>query len=158
MRSIAIWYSSEPGQLKIDSVELHFNLLKAPTMDNTYHRFLDIGIMVSKTTCIKELKIYLPVKINSDSVRDIVKDFINDNTIVCAIFNENYKTIVNPNSKTHQIYNQSNLFQFDVYSLDTSDIMVTDEYDGSTIKITPPQTNNKTYFRIRINQQYCESI
>jgi hypothetical protein len=158
MRSIGIWYSPINGLQPIDKVELHFNLWKAPSKNNSYVRFIDIGIMLERTDSIKELKIYLPVQIKKESIKDIVKGFVDDNNLVCAIFNENYQTKNLPNSKTHQISDSGNQHLFDIYNLDTTDYVVENKFGGSIIKIIPPQSKNKTYFRIRINHEYCQSL
>lgn len=159
MKSIAIWYSKNSNNPnKVEQVELHFNLWKIPVSKNHFKRFIDIGIKLDRTDCVEKLKIYFPAKFDKKNFTDIVRYFINDNDLVCAIFNENYKTISQPNSKIFKIQNQNDEHLFNIYQLEETDYTIQYKYSGTIISITPPHDNNKLYFRIRIDSVYCNSL
>jgi len=158
MKSIAIWYQSNNKKNNISDAELHFNLWKIPQSQSSYHRFLDIGIKLDRTDCIEKLKIFLPTQIEKKDISDVVHRFINDNALVCTIFNEDYKITSNPQSKFYTISKLNNDFEFDVYKLEDSDITVTNCFEGSIIQISLPSNARKTYIRIRIGGNYCDKI
>ena len=158
MRSIAIWYESSNIGENISEAELHINLWKIPLKHGKYHRFLDIGIKLDRTDCIGKLNIYFPTQIKKKDINDVVQRFINDNSLVCAIFNEDYKITSNPQSKFYSISKFNNEFEFDAYKLEDNDITITDNFEGSIVQITPPYNVRKTYLRIRICGKYCSRI
>lgn len=157
MKSIAIWYSPNAGFDAPNDVELHFNLWKLPN-HRSYLRFIDIGIKLERTNCINELKIYVPYTLDEGDVTDIVHKFINDTSLVCAIFNENYQVTSLPNSKFYEVKKQNNEFEFDIYQLNATDINLEHKYDGTIIKIKTPNSQRKTYLRIRLGENYCKSL
>lgn len=158
MRSMAIWYSSNGQGEDLEWVELHFNLWKVPSNRRKFKRFIDIGIMLDRTDSVGHLNIFLPVTLEGMDVTDIVKDFIKDNNLVCAIFNENFKTLAQANSKVYKIHNQAGDFQFNIYQLDNSNLSVEQKFKGTIVKVSCPPLDQKTYFRIRINEKFCHSL
>lgn len=158
MKSIAIWCSISDREEPIyDDVELHFNFWKLPSR-NQYNRVLDIGVMLDNTKNIDNMFIYFPVCLQKSNIADIVSKFINDNDLVCTIFNENYKTTNDPRSKMATISNSSDAPLFRTYSLDVSDYEVESRYGGSILSIKLPKCDVKIYFRIRIDKLLCNSL
>ena len=123
MKSIAIWYKPIDINLECDEkLDLHFNFWKIPNGTNKSHKFLDIGIKISKTKNIESLKIYFPIKIEKTDFEDIVEKFIHTVDLVSAIFNENYKVISTASSKSFEIKDTKDEFVFNVYKTSYSDL------------------------------------
>jgi hypothetical protein len=158
MKSIAIWYESNNIGNDISDAELHFNLWKIPQKQGKYNRFLDIGVKLERTDCIKKLNIFFPTYIDNGDISDVVDRFISDNALVCAIFNEDYKITSNPQSKFYSLSKLDNEFDFDVYKLEDSDITLKNNYGGTIVQICLPPNSRKTYVRIRICGKYCNGI
>ena len=159
MKSIAIWYKSvDSSSLLLDGVELHFNFWKIPASENEYKRFLDIGVKLERTDCVENLSIYFPVVLRKESFTDVVGQFINNNDLVCAIFNENYKTVAQANSKYYKIIDYNDINVFNIYQLDTSDYDTENKFDGTILNIRLPKEDKKNYFRIRVDGNFCDSL
>ena len=159
MRSLAIWYESNGAAENIKDAELHFNLWKIPQRQSKYYRFLDIGIKLERTDCIEVLNIFFPAHIEKKDITDVIQKVITDNTLVCTIFNEDYRITSKPSSKLFTISKLNSEFEFDVYKLEEdSDVTVDYKYGGSIVKIKLPSNSRKTYIRIRICGKYCKEI
>jgi len=159
MKSIAIWYKPKGNlQKSLNEVELHFNLWKLPISPSKYTRFIDVGIKLENTTNISQLKIYLPFKIAKGDFTDIVDKFITRPDLVSAIFNENYKTTSDGRSKTHKITDSNDNFIFNIYQTSDADIAINHQFNGTTIIINCQESDEKTYFRFRINGDYLHSL
>jgi len=158
MKSIAIWYKPNDSKKEsINDAELHFNLWKLP-LNSNYTRFIDIGIKLENTLNISQFKIYLPVKIERKNFVDIVDKFIDKPDLVSAIFNENYKVTSGTTSKIHKITDANDNFIFNIYQTASSDVTIKHEFNGTTININCQTSEQKTYFRFRINGNYVESL
>lgn len=159
MKSIAIWYKEHVANgVAVESVELHFNFWKIPTNRKKFKRFLDIGVKLGQTQNIDFVSIYFPVILKEENIVDVVHQFINNNDLVCAIFNENYKTISQANSKLYKINNSKDEHVFDIYQLESSDFIIEQKYDGTIVNIKLPAVNNKVYFRIRVDATFCNAL
>ena len=159
MKSIAIWYKpkTNTGDF-VDEVELHFNLWKLPTGSKGHVRFLDIGIKLKNTTNIDELKLYFPTKIRRDDFEDIVNKFIGKPDLVSAIFNENYKVILDATSKLFQINDSTNKLIFNIYKTTKEDIKREEKYSGTIFSILVPKQDETIYFRFRIKGTFINSL
>ena len=159
MKSIAIWYKpkTNTGDF-VDEVELHFNLWKLPTGSKGHVRFLDIGIKLKNTTNIDELKLYFPTKIRRDDFEDIVDKFIGKPDLVSAIFNENYKVILDATSKLFQINDSTNKLIFNIYKTTKEDIKREEKYSGTIFSILVPKQDETIYFRFRIKGTFINSL
>lgn len=158
MKSIAIWYKPRAAESEcLKEVELHFNLWKLPLNSLSYTRFIDIGIKLENTSNISQLKIYVPFKINKSDFSDIVAKFISKPDLVSAIFNENYKT-TNSTSKIHRITDANDKFIFNIYETSSSDVTIEHKFNGTIISINCTKSDEKTYFRFRINGEYLNSL
>lgn len=159
MKSIAIWYKRNQELTPIISeVELHFNLWKIPNGTKSHLRFLDIGVKLTNTIGIDELKLYFPHRIANDDFEDIVDKFINRPDLVSAIFNENYNTTSLATSKFHKITDSDGSFVFNIYQTSTNDVSLEGKYSGTIIKIRCPNSNEKIYFRFRIKGTFLDSL
>lgn len=159
MKSIAIWYKPTDNNIELnEKLDLHFNFWKIPNRTSESHKFLDIGIKISNTKNIKSLKIYFPVKIKETDFEDIVEKFIHKVDLVSAIFNENYKVISAPSSKSFEIRNTKNEFVFNIYKTSNSDLFFEQKHGGSIISINIPKQEKANYFRFRIKGDFINSL
>ncbi len=157
MKSLAIWLDENSIAPQNDSIEMHVNLWKIATKKNGYRRFIDIGINLLDPQTLNRLRIYVPVKLEANNVFDIVGSFINDNSLICTLFNENYRSIHKPNSKAHSIHDNSGSFKFDIYELDQSNFHLEHRYNGTIINVMISNTS-PTYIRCRIDNTFCDQI
>lgn len=159
MKSIAIWYKPIDVNLERDEkLDLHFNFWKIPNGTSKSHKFLDIGIKLSKTKNIESLKIYFPIKIKKTDFEDIVEKFIHKVDLVSAIFNENYKVISTTSSKSFEIKDTKDEFVFNIYKTSISDLSFEEKHGGTIISINIPNEEKTNYFRFRIKGDFINSL
>src|ERR1043165_3349231 len=163
MSSIAIWHLPRPnGSKETVPIELHLNLWKVPKKHKSFRRFLDIGFKLENTNHIDTLRVFVPFIISKRDVSDLGVKLVYYSTLLCAVFNENYKVTSDPQSKFAAVTNSSNEHLFDVYTLSisesSSEVTVSSQHGGTRIDIALPQTNNATYFRFRLEGKLADSI
>lgn len=166
MQSLAIWYAKDQNIELSSEVEIHFNFWKLPVKSSKKSRkFLDIGINLSNIQNIEKIFIYLPFSLEDKKPKKDVFDLggtiCEDQRLLSAIFNENYKITNEANSDYHQIKNQDDIEVFNIYKLDETNISVEESFDGSIISIKTPNQKikkRKTYFRVRIETPNLDNL
>lgn len=152
LKSLAIWYSGR----KLDPLEIdiHFNIWKLPTANNSFDRFLDIGLNLNDATYIDKIFLYLPFKIGIKDISDLGEIIVKGSpSLLAAIFNENYRISSETTSNYHQVSDENSNEVFNIYKLNKKSFSITEKHGGSVVEIKLPDAKiirDKTYLRIRI--------
>lgn len=154
MNCISLWYEpkEKTNKKKID-LEVHLNLWKI----NKSKYFLDIGIRIEKTKNIKKLNIHIPSEnITNEDIKDLGKIISENDILLNAVFNDNYKRISDSEKKWSCVYkekSESENIEFNIYHIDINqDIKIKKCYDGTKIVIKNKMSEEKPlYYRIRID-------
>ncbi|AZB09306.1 hypothetical protein EG344_10975 [Chryseobacterium sp. G0162] len=156
MKSIAIWESRNDKQ-PFQEIELHFNYWKIPNNDKNFHKFLDVGLKLKSTQNTEYINFYFPAKIEKKDFCDIVSKFIKKPDLVSAIFNENYKVVIE-GSKQHKILSDQDDEVFTVYEFSDNDISFENKYGGTIVSLKVPKINKKLYIRLRISGPFLNQL
>lgn len=154
-------------------IEAHFNYWrvegkKTPRSKKTHlvRDFIEVGLMIESIASIKEIGIYVPVKIEREMVEDC-SPYLSKPEFAQGIFNEPITAIPPASGMPHftvlqyqsgKIFCRVHNFALNNNIIDTSELALKDEFGGTTLTITnaavsavsvsPPFPD--IYFRIRI--------
>ncbi|MBX0292596.1 hypothetical protein K3G63_19285 [Hymenobacter sp. HSC-4F20] len=157
-KTIAIWYESSQGGTGQSSLDLHLNLWKLPIGSGSrYERFLDIGIKLHDPAEVSQLCLYFPFEVPADCFVDIVGKFINDSSLVSAIFNENYTVSSKAGSKSHLVTGTKGE-QFDIYETSGKNVQRAREFGGTVFRVSFEHNGLPLYLRFRVSGNYPASL
>lgn len=157
-KTIAVWYESSQGFTSQSSLDLHLNLWKLPIgSGNRYERFLDIGLKLHKPAEVNRLCLYFPFEVPTDCFVDIVGKFINDSSLVSAIFNENYTVSSEAGSKSHLVTGIRGE-QFDIYETSGSNVQRENIFGGTVFRVSFEHHGRPLYLRFRVSGTYPASL
>lgn len=162
MRSFTLWYDEKESAEKRPIVKINVNLWE-DNSNKTIQTCFDFGFKINDITNVENINLYVPFDINKENISDLGKT-ISNNTLVNAIFNENFVTTDgNPKKLRVSSLDDDVDENFIIYSLDInsqidliSSKTSTDE-DSKIIQINLSDINlsdtdniKEYYFRIRI--------
>lgn len=159
MQSFALWYEKRKSDPACEvEAKLNFNLWtecgwkKNPT-------YLDIGILLSNFSNVKQLNLFVPFPATEKNVEDLGDSF-KSAELSSAIFNENLAPSSECGGKQISIENKDNGKRFNVYIIDIQNDLCFSEFEnpptGTIISINLEKKENSIsikediYFRFRI--------
>ncbi|MDQ0454618.1 hypothetical protein [Rhizobium paknamense] len=168
--SMAVWCISD-GDVTKTSMETHFNFWRIAGdrdfkgRDNHPPRdFLEIGLLVTNPKPLRQICVYLPVKVEIDSIQDAGAQ-LDQTSVAQGIFNEKLQCATTPPPARIELKNSENLFcrvhkfikQDD--RLDPSHLFLEKLPEGTLLSIKKAaiesvsheiKANERIYFRLRI--------
>jgi hypothetical protein len=169
-KSAAIWFKAKLApDGGVASANIHFNFWRnsAQKRKSTLSDFLDIGVLITNTSALESVCVFLPFKVDPDGIEDLGHLFAQAK-IAIGVFNEGLICQSGARPRTFDLIRESNrehycrIFSFkdDSDGIQDGYIEYTEEGGGTILTITSSALSQaaqnltdgqKTYFRLRVN-------